>query len=108
MTLPGSPRLIAVGGLSGVGKSTLARAIGGCVGLPPGARILRSDVLRKRMNGVEADVRLPADCYTPQANREVYAEMRRLAANALSGGIARSWTPLSWNRKSGPGQAHLR
>lgn len=86
MTLPGSPRLIAVGGLSGVGKSTLARAIGGCVGLPPGARILRSDVLRKRMNGVEADVRLPADCYTPQANREVYAEMRRLAANALSGG----------------------
>ena len=36
---PAAPRLIAVGGLSGTGKTTLARALAPDIGPAPGARI---------------------------------------------------------------------
>src|SRR3546814_20233795 len=62
-----APRLIAIGGLSGTGKSTLARTLGDAVGRPPGARILRSDVLRKRLAGVFAQPPLPASGYPAEA-----------------------------------------
>ncbi|MCI4592476.1 AAA family ATPase [Sphingobium sp. BYY-5] len=88
LTSGGPARLIAIGGLSGTGKSTLARALGGTVGTPPGARILRSDVLRKRMAGVEPETRLPASAYTALASRGVYGELVRLANKALTGGRA--------------------
>lgn len=64
--------LVAIGGLSGSGKSAVARAIGGAFGAAPGARILRSDVLRKRLAGVEPEARLPESFYTPLASRTVY------------------------------------
>lgn len=64
--------LVAIGGLSGSGKSAVARAIGGEFGTAPGARILRSDVLRKRLAGVEPETRLPESFYTPLASRTVY------------------------------------
>jgi aminoglycoside phosphotransferase family enzyme/predicted kinase len=79
-------RLIAIGGLSGTGKSTLARALGGAIGAPPGARILRSDVLRKRMAGVELETRLPASSYTAFSSHAVYEELGRLAGQALAAG----------------------
>jgi len=41
-------RLTAIGGLSGTGRSTLAPA----PGAPPGACVLRSDVIRKRLFGL--------------------------------------------------------
>ncbi|MFM9378732.1 AAA family ATPase [Gordonia sp. VNK21] len=88
LTDPVPPRLIAVAGASGTGKSTLARAVGGEVGAAPGARILRSDVLRKRLAGVPATRHLPAERYTPEASAEVYDELRRLAAQNLSGGMS--------------------
>lgn len=81
-----SPRLVAIGGLSGTGKSTVARRVGSIVGRPPGARILRSDVLRKRLAGVPPETPLPKDAYTETANAAVYAEMERLAHDALRGG----------------------
>jgi aminoglycoside phosphotransferase family enzyme/predicted kinase len=84
----GPARLIAIGGLSGTGKSTLARALGGAVGAPPGARILRSDVLRKRIAGVEPETRLPASVYTASASHAVYQELDRLAGQALVAGRA--------------------
>lgn len=80
------PRLIAIGGLSGTGKSTLARALGGEIGPPPGARILRSDVLRKRLAGLAPEEPLPAHAYTREASGQVYAELNRLAAQALAAG----------------------
>ncbi len=88
LTDPVGPRLVAVGGASGTGKSTLARAIGGDIGAPPGARILRSDVLRKRLAGVPAVERLPAEQYTAEASARVYRELGRLAAHGLSGGMS--------------------
>ena len=83
---PPVPRLIAIGGLSGTGKSTLARALGSKIGAAPGARVLRNDVLRKRLAGVAPEVRLPPSSYTPDATRAVYHEMERLAAAALAAG----------------------
>jgi hypothetical protein len=83
---PVAPRLIAIGGLSGTGKSTLARALGGAVGRAPGARILRSDVLRKRLAGVPPETRLPPEHYTARATHEVYALLAQRAALALAGG----------------------
>ena len=48
---PAPPRLIAVGGLSGTGKSLLARALAPAISPAPGAVVLRSDVERKVLFG---------------------------------------------------------
>src|SRR3546814_4210812 len=81
-----SSDLIAIGGLSGTGKSTLARTLGDAVGRPPGARILRSDVLRKRLAGVFAETPLPASGYTAEASRATYMALDGLAWAALATG----------------------
>ena len=49
---PPAPKLVAVGGLSGTGKSVLARALAPHVMPAPGAVLLRSDVERKALFGV--------------------------------------------------------
>lgn len=85
---PIKPRLVAIGGLSGTGKSTLARLIAHAIGRPPGARILRSDVLRKRIAGAPPETRLPAEHYSRSATIEVYQSLQTLAANALAQGQA--------------------
>ena len=83
---PGAARLIAVGGLSGSGKSTLARALGPEVGAPPGALILRSDLVRKQIAGVPATQRLPAEAYTREMRGEVYDHLAAQAATVLAAG----------------------
>src|SRR6516225_5340265 len=77
---PRSCRLVAIGGLSGTGKSTLA------AGLAPslGARVLRSDVIRKRLFGVAPETRLLASAYAPQVSRRVYRTLARQAADTLA------------------------
>ncbi len=70
-----APRLAAIGGRSGSGKSTLARALAGRLGTPPGARVLRSDVLRKRLAGVPPETQLPTDSYTAEASAAVYSTL---------------------------------
>jgi len=79
-------RLVAIGGLSGTGKSTLAAAIAPDLGAAPGAVLLRSDVERKRMNAVDETARLSADRYGPDQSAAVYARMRRRAEIALKAG----------------------
>lgn len=88
---PRPARLVAVGGMSGTGKSTLARAIGGLLGQAPGARILRSDVLRKRLASVPIETALPTDAYTAEASAAVYAELGLVAGDAISAG----WTVVA-------------
>lgn len=81
-----APRLIAIGGLSGTGKSTLARRLAPGFAPAPGAIILRSDVIRKRLAGVSETARLPADAYRPRMTRRVYGEIGRRAATVLGAG----------------------
>ncbi|MAM76602.1 MAG: hypothetical protein CMO29_22660 [Tistrella sp.] len=83
---PAPPRLVAVGGFSGSGKSTIAAALAADLGAAPGARIIASDRLRKRAFGQAATTRLPAEAYTPQVSERVYGEMAAEAAAALAAG----------------------
>lgn len=80
------PRLIAVGGASGSGKSTLATALAPHIGTAPGAVHLRSDVIRKRLWGVDALTALPPEAYTSAMSRKTYGEMEDLAKAVLSAG----------------------
>ena len=50
---------MALVGESGSGKSTIARAIAPRIGAAPGAVILRSDEIRKRLAGLAPEQRLP-------------------------------------------------
>ncbi len=81
-------RLVAIGGLSGSGKSSLAARLAPELGIVPGARVLRSDVLRKRRFGLMPEERLPAEAYGAAVTAEVYRELGERAAMALGAGYA--------------------
>ena len=83
---PPAPRLVAVGGVSGTGKSTLARGLAPDLDATPGAVILRSDVLRKELAGVAPTAPLGAAHYTPEASVRVYATLMSRAAEILAAG----------------------
>ncbi len=83
---PSAPRLVAVGGLSGSGKTTVSARIAPLIGKPPGAVHLRSDIERKVLAGVGETERLPPDAYTQEASDAVYAALRRKAEGALAAG----------------------
>lgn len=83
-----APRLIAIGGLSGTGKSTLAGQLAPLIGAAPGARWLRTDVLRKRIAGVAPEDRLPAESYTPERNAIVYEKVLEEARGVIDAGIS--------------------
>ena len=83
---PAEPRLLAVGGLSGTGKSTLAAALAPLIGRQPGALHLRSDVIRKLIFGVADAARLPADAYRPEVSTAVYGCLLETARAALAAG----------------------
>jgi len=85
---PVAPVLVAVGGLSGTGKSTLAATLAPSIGLAPGALHIRSDVVRKRLMGVAETTRLPEEAYRPEVSDRVRARMDELARIGLSAGRA--------------------
>ncbi|MBB3387136.1 AAA family ATPase (plasmid) [Rhizobium sp. WW22] len=72
---PPKADLIALGGFSGSGKSTLAEALAPRIGLPPGARIIESDRIRKSMHGVPPETHLPQNAYRPEVSVRVYQEI---------------------------------
>jgi aminoglycoside phosphotransferase family enzyme/predicted kinase len=83
---PAEPQLVAIGGLSGTGKSTIARGLAPGLGAAPGARLLHTDAIRKRLFGLEPHERLPPDAYTPEVGDRVYARQREAAAAVLRSG----------------------
>jgi hypothetical protein len=83
---PPLPTLTAVGGLSGTGKTTLARRLAPELGAAPGALVLRSDEIRKRLAGVAPTDRLPPEAYGPGTSERVYGEMFALARRGLAAG----------------------
>lgn len=85
---PPPPRLIAIGGLQGTGKSRLAYALAPVLGAAPGALVLRSDEIRKRRRGVAPEERLSRSAYRASASAAVYAELFALAGEAARAGHA--------------------
>ena len=83
---PAKPRLIAVGGLSGTGKSLLARVLAPALPPSPGAVVLRSDVERKLLFGVAETERLPETAYAADATAKVYASLVEKARRATAAG----------------------
>lgn len=81
-----SPGLVAIGGLSGTGKTTIAAALAPLIGVVPGAVHLRSDIERKRMFGVGDTERLPRNAYRESVTADVYDRLRWKAARALDAG----------------------
>lgn len=65
------PVIFVVGGLSGTGKTTLARSIANDYG----ALHVQADAIRKHFSGIPVNERGPADIYTPEISRETYHGM---------------------------------
>ncbi len=83
--------LRAVGGLSGSGKSTVARKLAPGLGAPPGAVILRSDEIRKRLWGRAPTEALPPEAYAEGQSERVYGTMMHEAGLVLA---AERWAVL--------------
>ena len=83
-----APKLVCLGGLSGVGKSTVARALAPHLPGPAGARLLRSDVLRKRALGQDPETHLTEPgAYSQAARASVYDILFAHGQAAISAGI---------------------
>lgn len=67
--------LVAIGGFSGSGKSTVAAQIAPGLGAAPGARVIASDRIRKRMFGVAPETRLTTDAYSDEVSDQVYRRL---------------------------------
>ena len=80
------PLLIAVGGLPGTGKSTLARALAAATG----SSLRSADETRKRLAGLGSDnhpaERINGGIYSDAMNERVYATLLEEAASALQRG----------------------
>ena len=84
---PPKPRLVAVGGLSGSGKSRLSSRLSPILACPAAA-IIRSDAIRKRLMGVAQTAKLGEEGYTPDINREVYRTLYQACGQILADGCA--------------------
>lgn len=83
---PPAPWLIAVGGVSGTGKSTLAAALAPHLRPVPGALHIRTDVERKAHFGVSETTRLPPESYVKSASDAIYRRVADKARAALAAG----------------------
>ena len=83
---PSKPRLIAVGGYSGTGKSTLAAELAHLLAPAPGALHIRTDLERKSLFNVAETEHLAATCYTRAATERVYTQVFEKARLALAAG----------------------
>jgi predicted kinase len=82
------PKLLAIGGVSGTGKSTLATGLAPLLGCAPGAIVLRTDVIRKELLGVDELVPLPEQAYSTDVTQKVYALLAERAGAVLRSGYS--------------------
>jgi aminoglycoside phosphotransferase family enzyme/predicted kinase len=76
------PALVVLCGLPATGKSTCAAALA----VPLRADIIRTDLVRKELFGVEPTARGPRSMYDAAASAATYDEARRRAGDALASG----------------------
>jgi uncharacterized protein len=113
---PARPSLIAIGGMSGTGKSVLARDIAGLLKPPPGAVILRSDVIRKELFDVDPLTALPEKAYSDDVTERVYRTMFERAQEVTRQGFSaiidaaflREAERNALDREAGHGEADFR
>lgn len=97
---------MAIGGLSGAGKPTLARRLAPGLGRGPGAIVLRSDITRKRRFGAEPTERLPDSGLWLDAPLDILdarLRARRTDASDATPAVlrqqhARATAPADWGR----------
>lgn len=77
-------RLAAVGGLSGTGKTSCAFALAEVLG--PDCVVIRSDVVRKHLAGLDLFDTAPESAYASEAGDRVYVAMLAAARQALAAG----------------------
>lgn len=82
---PPPPRLLAVGGLSGSGKSRMGRLLAPSLAVP-GAAVVRSDALRKQMMGTALTQRLGPEGYSAEATERTYQTLLDTSAALLRAG----------------------
>jgi len=82
---PPPPRLVAIGGLSGSGKSRMGRRLAPLLGVP-GAAVVRSDALRKRLMGAELRQKLGPEGYSEDATARTWATLFDTCAEVLAAG----------------------
>jgi hypothetical protein len=85
---PPPPRVVAIGGLSGSGKTTVAARLAPWLGPAPGAVHLRTDLERKKLAGVGEFDRLADSTYAPEARKRVYQALNDKARLVLRAGHA--------------------
>jgi aminoglycoside phosphotransferase family enzyme/predicted kinase len=86
LLVPVKPTIVCTGGLSGTGKSLLARALAPDIAPRPGALIFRSDVERKAHYGVAEHDRLPAEAYAAEISQAIYRDLTDKAARVARAG----------------------
>ncbi len=83
--------LVAIGGLSGTGKTTIARELAPLLGRLPGSVHLRSDIERKRLFATAETEHLPQAGYAPDATARVYELVGRKAKRIASPPVTAWW-----------------
>jgi uncharacterized protein len=85
---PARPSLIAIGGKSGTGKSVLAKEAAALIPPLPGAVVLRSDVIRKELFGVDPLTALPGSAYAQDITARVYRMLFDRARQIIDQGFS--------------------
>jgi aminoglycoside phosphotransferase family enzyme/predicted kinase len=80
------PRLVAIGGWSGIGKTTVGASLAPWLGRAPGAVHLRTDLERKKLARVGELERLPESAYSLEARERIYGAVREKARAVLATG----------------------
>jgi len=83
---PPAPAIVCTGGLSGTGKSVLAKALAPDIAPLPGALVLRSDVERKMRFGVGETEHLPPQAYRPDISAAIYQALHDKAIRIARAG----------------------
>jgi len=81
-TQPQTGRLLVMAGLSGSGKTTIARTLAGRMG----AVHIRSDAVRKHLAGISIHERGDASLYTPEMTQKTYSRLLELGVTLATEG----------------------
>jgi predicted kinase len=85
---PVAPVVVCTAGLSGTGKSILARALAPLLAPAPGAVVLRSDAERKAIFGWDETARLPKEAYLPEVSERLYSILNDKAGRIVRAGYS--------------------